>query len=111
MFLAVAYAKTPAPYAVKGSFFETFGKDLMWWLTTLIVLSILAVMELAFKTIGGCLPRIDLWKPNPGRNSTEEDERRRGVNISMWQEIEKDSVQGAKIDSAARIAKGQDEIP
>lgn len=60
--LASVYSKTPSPYAVWGSFFHTFGRELSWWVTTLLVIAGLSVMELCYLVLKRNLTIRDIWK-------------------------------------------------
>ncbi|ROW16574.1 hypothetical protein VPNG_01460 [Cytospora leucostoma] len=100
-FLAGVYAPQATPYDVRGSFFDTFGKDPGWWLTLLLVLFVLFVLDVSFKMAkrtlttfglwrwsGGCFRRVKRWK-----NTTREDWADGNIeewDLGLWQELEKD---------------------
>lgn len=46
LFLAAIYSRKPSPYAVRDSFMKTFGKDPIWWLTVIMVLAMVILLEL-----------------------------------------------------------------
>lgn len=100
-FLAGAYATQVSPYAVRGSFFNSFGKDLGWWLTLILVLFALFVLELGFNMAKRTMTILGLWRW--GRGRFQRVKRWRKVaredwmdgnledwNLGLWQEMEKD---------------------
>lgn len=46
LFLAAIFARRPSPYAVRDAFTETFGRDPVWWLTVVMVLAMVILLEL-----------------------------------------------------------------
>lgn len=47
LFLSAIYAKKTGPYTVRDAFFDNFGRIPAWWLTLVMVLAIVLVLELA----------------------------------------------------------------
>ncbi|OQO03363.1 hypothetical protein B0A48_11621 [Cryoendolithus antarcticus] len=91
-FLSAAYPAKLSPYDVKGGFFHTFGKDLVWWLVLIGTISILVVMEFTLKTIKSAF-RGNKWWQKWGGGMWE-------GNVALWQEIErKGGVQGDEDDN------------
>jgi len=92
-FMSAVYSDNLSPYDVRGGFTKTFGNDWTWWLTLIIAFAILAVMELAYKSVRGYLLVVGMWPPwmrtfrRRGRNRTAEE-----LDVSVWQEMEKDPV-------------------
>lgn len=100
-FLADVYAPQANPYDVRGSFFGTFGRDPGWWLTLLLVLFVLFVLDVGFKiakrtlrTFGlwqrsrGCLRQVKRWEN--ARRENWRDENIEEWGLRLWQELEKD---------------------
>jgi phospholipid-translocating ATPase len=79
-FLSGVYSNNVSPYDVKGGFSGTFGKDPIWWLTFVVVIAILVVMELSMKAVMKALSDVECrtcWK---GKSVGD---------LEEWQEIEK----------------------
>jgi phospholipid-translocating ATPase len=91
-FLDGIYAPTPSgPYAIKHTFRDAWGKDIVWWSTVFIVLAFLGLMELSGKTIKRQMLVAGLWQWPPWkkgrlRESVEE------WDLELWQELEQDPV-------------------
>ena len=100
-FLAGIYAEQASPYDVKNSFFDAFGKDLDWWLTLILVMLVLFVLELGFKMAKRTLTIWGLWRWGRGwfkrvkrwRKVRQEDWMDGNLedwDLGLWQEMEKD---------------------
>jgi phospholipid-translocating ATPase len=86
LLLALVYARSAGPYAVRDGFTKTFGGDPIWWLTLVIVFAILLVIQLTYKVCKrGCI-RLRLWPlGNFGQISKEDFDE---WNVNRWQELE-----------------------
>lgn len=100
-FLAGSYAPKASPYDVRGSFFDAFGKDLGWWLTLILVLFALFVLELGFKMAKRTMTILGLWRWGRGRfqrlNRWRKVKREDWMDgnledwdLGLWQEMEKE---------------------
>lgn len=106
-FLNGAYAAQPSPYAVRGSFAHTFGPDLLWWVTLVIVLVVLVVLETSYRTVKHRLVVAGLWGVDVlrarGRRCRGADDAGGGDDnvedwqIELWQELEKDPAVRARL--------------
>ncbi|KAK1088854.1 drs2 neo1 protein [Friedmanniomyces endolithicus] len=88
-FLSHAYSTNISPYDVKGGFTSTFGNDPNWWLTLIVVLAVLTVMELGYKSIKQSLLVAGLWpvwRLFGGRARRDADE----LDVGLWQAMEKE---------------------
>ncbi len=61
-FLSGVYTPSPSPYDVRDGFIHGFGRDPIWWLTMLLVLGFLAVVELGYKAVKRNLIITGVWK-------------------------------------------------
>ncbi|ORY60272.1 P-type ATPase [Pseudomassariella vexata] len=92
-FLAAAYAPAPSPYAVRGGFTTTFGRDPLWWLTLIVIVCILLSVELVCKTVRRNLLVARLWRWPPWKGGSEGvGESVEEWDLELWQELEKDPV-------------------
>ncbi|KAL1870202.1 drs2 neo1 protein [Diaporthe australafricana] len=100
-FLAGVYTLQPSPYNVRGGFFGTFGKDPGWWVTLILVLIVLFILELGFKMAKRTLTIMGLWKWGRGwwkrlrswKKVRKEDWMESNLedwDLGLWQEMEKD---------------------
>ncbi|KAL2022829.1 hypothetical protein VTK56DRAFT_4360 [Thermocarpiscus australiensis] len=109
-FLAGVYAPGVWPYAVRGGFFSSFGKDPAWWAALAAVLGLLACLELAYRSIkrnlvvAGLWPfgwkwlKCSTWKSAFGASAGSEamwtEEGTRGSleewDVELWQAMEQD---------------------
>ncbi|KAI3397403.1 hypothetical protein diail_10734 [Diaporthe ilicicola] len=100
-FLAGVYAPQPSPYNVRDGFFGTFGKDPGWWVTLILVLMVLFVLELGFKMAKRTLTMMGLWRWGRGwwkrlrswKKVRREDWMESNLedwDLGLWQEMEKD---------------------
>lgn len=101
VFLAGVYTLQPSPYNVRGGFFGTFGKDPGWWITLILVLMVLFVLELGFKMAKRTLTIMGLWRWGRGwwkrlkswKKVRKEDWMESNLedwDLGLWQEMEKD---------------------
>jgi hypothetical protein len=51
LFLSAIYAQKPGPYMVRDAFLRNFGRNGVWWVTGIMVLSVLLVYELGVSSI------------------------------------------------------------
>jgi phospholipid-translocating ATPase len=99
-FLASAYSDNLSPFDVRYGFTKGFGKDPVWWLVLVIALAVLAIMELAWKTIRRNLAiagKWPLWKrrrTNCAKNAEE-------LDLEIWQEMQRDPVIRQKLKNLA----------
>lgn len=116
-FLAGIYAPQASPYDVRSSFFDAFGKDLAWWLTLIIILLVLFVLDLGFKMAKRTLTILGLWKWGRGWFMQVRRWRKEGredwldghleeYDLGLWQEMEKDRKVRGRL---ARISEGDGE--
>jgi len=106
-FLSGVYAPAPSPYDVRGGFASGFGADPAWWLTLLLVLTVLVVAELGYKAVKRSLVVAGLWKyrwqwlawwrrekparcGRPAEGDGLDDPEEWG--LELWQEMERDPV-------------------
>ncbi|CAK7202074.1 drs2 neo1 protein [Sporothrix eucalyptigena] len=61
VFLALAYTPSPSPYDVRGSFFTGYGRNLSWWVTLLVAITTLMVVELGYRAIKRNLAIAGIW--------------------------------------------------
>lgn len=60
-FLSSAYAGGVSPYAVRHGFATTFGSDLAWWLTLIVVVGVLTTAELGYRAVKRSLVVGGVW--------------------------------------------------
>lgn len=51
LFLSAIYKRSPSPYAVRDAFIEAFGRDPTWWLTVVMVLAMVILLELMITAV------------------------------------------------------------
>ncbi|KAF3767296.1 hypothetical protein M406DRAFT_89812 [Cryphonectria parasitica EP155] len=97
VFLSGIYAKAPSPYDVRSGFFDTFGRDPGWWLTLIVVLTLLFVLEMGFKMAKRTMVILGLWKWGRGwwkrwhkHNTNWMEEHLEDWDLGLWQEMEQD---------------------
>ncbi|KIH92501.1 hypothetical protein SPBR_02177 [Sporothrix brasiliensis 5110] len=61
IFLALAFTPSPSPYDVRGGLFTGYGRNLSWWTTVLIALTVLTVIELGYRAAKRNLAIAGLW--------------------------------------------------
>ncbi|KAI0802844.1 hypothetical protein GGR55DRAFT_664175 [Xylaria sp. FL0064] len=93
-FLSGVYTLQPSPYAGRGGFVNTFGKDALWWALLFGVLLVLAAVEIAFKFVKRSLIKYGLWSWPPWRRKDADDspENCENWDRQLWQELEQDPV-------------------
>ncbi|KAH9991321.1 phospholipid-translocating P-type ATPase [Xylariaceae sp. FL0662B] len=90
-FLSVVYQPQPSPYSARSGFTDTFGKDPVWWLTSIIMVILLISLELVYKAVKRNLTIAGLWQWPPwGRRDLDDNLENWGLEV--WQELEKDPV-------------------
>lgn len=120
-FLAGVYQPYPSPYAVRGSFTQTFGKDPIWWLTLLLVFAVLVVMEIAYKSIKRNLAVAGVWRDwNPWPKVRGREHPRNGTGafvLETWQEMEQNPEIRQRLrelahgDAQSAVADQSDDMP
>ncbi|KAK5132392.1 hypothetical protein LTR08_009122 [Meristemomyces frigidus] len=92
-FMAGVYSDNISPYDVKYGFTNTFGNDWNWWLALIIAFAIMLVLEMAFKSVKRRLLDAAAWPPWKRRSKTRmmHDRNAEELDVSLWQEMEKDS--------------------
>lgn len=105
-FLSGIYTRAPSPYAVRDGFAKTFGPDLVWWLTLIVMVTLLILMETIFRTFQRSLILAGLWRWPWVRKENDvcADEWR----LELWQELEKDPAIRERLRKLARD-EGEDE--
>ncbi|KAI0869211.1 hypothetical protein GGS24DRAFT_171302 [Hypoxylon argillaceum] len=93
-FLSGIYPKQPSPYAGRGAFVNTFGKDTLWWSLLFGVLLVLIGLNIAFKFAKRNLIVYGFWNWPPWRrrNSDDGTENCENWDRQLWQELEQDPV-------------------
>ncbi|KAI8954416.1 hypothetical protein F4801DRAFT_533123 [Xylaria longipes] len=90
-FLSGVYTLQPSPYAGRGAFVNTFGKDTLWWSLLFGVLIVLIGLDIAFKFAKRSLIAHGFWTLPPWRKQ-DEDENCENWDRQLWQELEQDPV-------------------
>ncbi|KAI0398363.1 hypothetical protein F5Y17DRAFT_410106 [Xylariaceae sp. FL0594] len=123
-FLSGVYTLQPSPYAGRGSFVNTFGRDTLWWCLLFGVLLVLVALDMVFKFAKRYLIILDLWKWPPWRQGNGN--RNPGADIAdhgvaggdgegpencenwerqLWQELEQDPAIRAQLLEILREEK------
>ncbi|KAI0406800.1 hypothetical protein F4802DRAFT_76538 [Xylaria palmicola] len=91
-FLSRVYPLQPSPYAGRGAFVNTFGKDPLWWSLLVGVLIALIGLDMALKYVKRNLVMYGLWSWPPWRRSDADDspENCENWDRQLWQELEQD---------------------
>jgi len=101
-FMSSVYSDNLSPYDVRYGFSNTFGNDLNWWLTLIIAFSILAGMELTFKSVKGYSLVAGMWPPlRKTLRRRDRDRNAEELDVSVWQEMEKDPAVWARLHQLA----------
>ncbi|KAI0840735.1 phospholipid-translocating P-type ATPase [Hypoxylon sp. FL0890] len=90
-FLDGVYPTQQSPYAGRGSFSYTFGKDPLWWLTVIVVVIVLISIELVYKAVKRNLVIAGVWKWPPWKLRGVDDSLEEW-GLEVWQELEQDPV-------------------
>lgn len=101
-FLSGIYTPQPSPYAGRGAFVNTFGKDPLWWGLLFGILITLIGLDITFKLVKRNLIVYDLWSWPPWRTRDADDcpENCENWDRQLWQELEKDPIVRAHIRQA-----------
>lgn len=93
-FLSGIYPLQPSPYAGRGAFVNTFGKDTLWWSLLIGVLLVLIGLDITFKFVKRNLVVYGLWHWPPWRSASADDgtENCENWDRQIWQELEQDPV-------------------
>ncbi|KAJ8115492.1 hypothetical protein ONZ43_g4653 [Nemania bipapillata] len=93
-FLSGVYSRQPSPYAGRGAFVNTFGKDTLWWSLLIGVLLVLIGLDITFKFAKRNLIVYGLWNWPPWRRRNTDDSAENCENWDrqLWQELEQDPV-------------------
>ncbi|KAJ3574667.1 hypothetical protein NPX13_g4293 [Xylaria arbuscula] len=98
-FLDGVYPLQPSPYAGRGAFVNTFGKDTLWWALLFGVLLVLIALDTAFKLAKRALIKYGFWswppwrKQEQNREAVDNDygvENCENWDRQLWQELEQD---------------------
>lgn len=84
VFLAGVYSDNISPFDVRSGLFKTFGQDPNWWLTFLVALTILALLDLSVKAVRRVLV-VSGWWPFWKRKTESRLQER---ELVAWQELE-----------------------
>ena len=95
-FLSFAYGDNISPFDVRGGFQNAFGRDPQWWLVLVAVVAVLVVTDLIYKSLRHSLAAAGRWPPWKHSRTAEE------LEVSVWQEMERDPVIRAKLHRLAR---------
>jgi phospholipid-translocating ATPase len=84
--ISSVYPRQPSIYSVRDGLTQTFGRDPVWWATLFGVLAVLGMIEMVRKIamrwlVGPGARRWKLWRPGAP-----------GLDVEVWQELEKDPV-------------------
>lgn len=112
-FLSGVYTLQPSPYAGRGAFVNTFGKDTLWWALLFGVLLILIGLDFIFKFVKRNLIVYGFWSWPPWRKrevdvDVDVDERPENCenwDRQLWQELEQDPVVRARLEETLREEK------
>jgi phospholipid-translocating ATPase len=85
--LAKIYTPSAGIYAVRNGFTYTFGPDPVWWLTLVIVLAILWLIQMVYKLCKKYLINSNYWPTCIGDKQFEQNGV--PVHVEKWQEWEK----------------------
>ncbi|KAI1815467.1 P-type ATPase [Poronia punctata] len=117
-FLSGVYSQQPSPYAGRGSFVNTFGRDPLWWCLLFGVLFVLGCTDLLFKFAKRHLILCGLWKwPLWGSGSGSGSEREgngdeaencENWDRQLWQELEQDSAIRAQLSRILQEEENMD---
>ncbi|KAI1433314.1 hypothetical protein GGR50DRAFT_696230 [Xylaria sp. CBS 124048] len=94
-FLSGVYTPQPSPYAGRGAFVNTFGKDALWWSLLVSILFILISLDVGLKIAKRALISHGLWSWPPWRKAADPDENAENCenwDRQLWQELEQDPV-------------------
>lgn len=83
-FLSIVYTSNISPFDVRDGFVHGFGRDLVWWCTLLLTLTILTLTDLLILAVRRYLIMSGRWPLWP---ATEE-RRFQARELEAWQEIE-----------------------
>ncbi|KAK5165715.1 drs2 neo1 protein [Saxophila tyrrhenica] len=100
-FLASAYSENLSPFDVKYGFNKGYGTDPNWWLTLVVTLAVLVTIELGWKTVRRYLAHAGwwpLWKRRTGGSAKSAEE----LDLSVWQEMERDPAVRERLRGLAR---------
>lgn len=51
LFLSAIYKRVSGPYAVRDAFTDNFGRNMVWWLTVVVVLAMLTLLEMVVTAV------------------------------------------------------------
>ena len=103
--LSSAYAPAPSIYSVRHGFTDTYGKDPLWWATLFGVLGVLGMIEMVRKIVKRVLVGMGLWRWGMGAWGKGIE----GLDVEVWQEMEKDPVVWEKLKKLAAARDGDEE--
>ncbi|SPO04259.1 related to ATPases [Cephalotrichum gorgonifer] len=87
-------------YAVRDGITKTYGRDALWWATLFGVLGVLGMIEMTRRIVKRVLVGMGLWRWGVWGEVGE------GLDVEVWQELEKDPVVWERLK---RLAAGKGE--
>jgi phospholipid-translocating ATPase len=105
-FLSGVYARRPSIYAVRDGFTHTYGRDLAWWATLLVVLGALGLLELSLKIVKRRLIGLGLYRLKPWKGRGDPGEGVEDWDLEVWQEMEQDPVMRERL---RKMANGEED--
>lgn len=99
-FLSGVYAPQPSPYPARNGFVSTFGTDPVWWVTLIVVVTVLISVEMAYKVMKRNLVVAGMWKWPPWKPRSADDSLEEW-GLEVWQELEQDPVMRERLRRAA----------
>lgn len=109
-FLDGVYAPSPSgTYAIRNSFTELYGKDVIWWATIFIVLGLMGMLEMIIRMSKRVLVTFNLWKWPPWSKSRSSRDNIEEWDLELWQELEQDPAMRARLRRLCRDDAGADE--
>ncbi|KAH9884700.1 P-type ATPase [Xylariomycetidae sp. FL2044] len=107
-FLDGLYTPQPSPYPARGGFTNTFGKDPVWWLTLIVIVLALIMIETVYKAVKHNMVIAGMWQWPPWKaNGPTENLEEWGLEV--WQELEKDPVVRERLRRASREGDESDD--
>lgn len=109
--LSIAFTRSVSTYAVRDGLTGTFGSDGIWWLTLIVIVSILICIELSVKAVKRNLIISGLWQWPPfKRRNMGADESAEEWHLELWQELERDPAMKEKLKRMNREGEEGDGV-